>query len=160
MGNCLFLCVPSKRKILWVEKMDGKMIQFQGPILVKDVLANFSGLGVGVSRESPQNLPSDYELKSGKVYHLLPSSVSSGDSSSSSVGATEVSSMADDGEKKKTTTTTSGMTRIKVVITKQQLQELLSKKTSLEELLLSQSVFPSSPGNWKPKLDPIPEGIE
>ena len=153
MGNCLFLCIPSKRKILWVEKMDGKMIQFQGPILVRDVLANFSGLGVGVSRESPQNLPSDYELKSGKVYHLLPSSVSSGDSSSS-VGATEVSSMADDGEKKTTTT------RIKVVITKQQLQELLSKKTSLEELLLSQSVLPSSPGNWKPKLDPIPEGIE
>lgn len=132
-------------------KRDGKMIQFRGPILVKDVLVNFSGLGVGVSREALQHLPSDYELKIGKVYYLLPCPCSSG----GSVSAPEVSSVADDGGQKG-----SGMKRIKVVITKQQLQDLLSKQISLEELLLSQSVDLSSPRNWKPKLDPIPEGIE
>ncbi|KAL6320437.1 hypothetical protein AAG906_007134 [Vitis piasezkii] len=151
MGNCFALCILSKRRVLWVVKRDGKMIQFRGPILVKDVLVNFSGLGVGVSREALQHLPSDYELKIGKVYYLLPCPCSSG----GSVSAPEVSSMADDGGQKG-----SGMKRIKVVITKQQLQDLLSKQISLEELLLSQSVDLSSPRNWKPKLDPIPEGIE
>ncbi|XP_034710156.1 uncharacterized protein LOC117932940 [Vitis riparia] len=151
MGNCFALCIPSKRRVLWVVKRDGKMIQFRGPILVKDVLVNFSGLGVGVSREALQHLPSDYELKIGKVYYLLPCPCSSG----GSVSAPEVSSMVDDGGQKG-----SGMKRIKVVITKQQLQDLLSKQISLEELLLSQSVDLSSPRNWKPKLDPIPEGIE
>ncbi|RVW22360.1 hypothetical protein CK203_096198 [Vitis vinifera] len=119
MGNCFALCIPSKRRVLWVVKRDGKMIQFRGPILVKDVLVNFSGLGVGVSREALQHLPSDYELKIGKVYYLLPCPCSSG----GSVSAPEVSSVADDGGQKG-----SGMKRIKVVITKQQLQDLFQSK--------------------------------
>jgi hypothetical protein len=56
-----------------------------------------------------------------------------------------------------------GVKRIKVVITKQQLQQLLKKEISLEEVLLGleqKSSSLDSPRNWKPKLESIPEGLE
>lgn len=147
MGNYFALCIPCRRKCLWIVKMDGKKIQFRGPILVSDVLPNFSGLGVGESREALQHLPSNYELKIGRVYYLLPGPASS--------RGCDVSAMDDEEQK------ASGVPkRIKVVITRQQLQELLSKKISVAELLLSRPADSSSLGNWKPKLDTIPEGIE
>ncbi|KAL2556294.1 uncharacterized protein Fot_01033 [Forsythia ovata] len=45
--------------------------------------------------------------------------------------------------------------RIKVVITKQQLQELLSKRTSIEAVILG--IDSDSQTSWKPILQPIPE---
>ncbi|KAJ6760411.1 DUF4228 DOMAIN PROTEIN [Salix purpurea] len=56
-----------------------------------------------------------------------------------------------------------GVKRIKVVITKQQLQKLLTKEISFEEVLLGlerKSSSLDSPRNWKPKLESIPEGFE
>ncbi|KAF9667266.1 hypothetical protein SADUNF_Sadunf15G0004600 [Salix dunnii] len=56
-----------------------------------------------------------------------------------------------------------GVKRIKVVITKQQLQQLLTKEISFEEVLLGlerKSSSLDSPRNWKPKLESIPEGFE
>nr|XP_034908008.1 uncharacterized protein LOC118043986 [Populus alba] len=56
-----------------------------------------------------------------------------------------------------------GVKRIKVVITKQQLHQLLKKEISLEDVLLGleqKSSSLDSPRNWKPKLESIPEGLE
>ena len=132
--------------------MDGKKLEFGAPLLVKDVLVKFSGSGIGLSKTITQHLPLNYELKMGKVYYILPS-----------VDPFEAptpesnSSMAD-------TQQTDGVKRIKVVITKQELQQLLTKQISVEEVLAElenrNRNFVASPRNWKPKLESISEENE
>lgn len=168
MGNCLVLCKPSirsciadaaaeERKAVRVVKTDGKVLTFRAPALVKDVLVNFANSGIGVSKEASEHLPPNYELNIGKVYYLLPSLGSSGRNSSFTTTPSGISSK----ENKEGT----GIRRIKIIIPKQQLQELLAKQISMEDILkglnekTSTSPVDTSP-NWKPKLESIPEGSE
>jgi hypothetical protein len=166
MGNCFALCKPSKRlcirdhvaaksrRVIQVVKMDGKIMEFSTPIIVKDILVNFSGSGIGLSKEASEHLPPNYELKMGKAYYMLPSI-------SSVCTPADISSTTADDEK---ASTGGGVKRIKIVITKQQLQDLLTKQISVEDVLLRlekqtcDSV--DSLKNWKPKLESIPEGSE
>ncbi|CAL2275762.1 unnamed protein product [Prunus armeniaca] len=97
MGNCFVL--SKQEKVLRVVKTDGKVLEFRAPTLVKDMLMNFSGSGISVSKQASELLPPNYKLKLGK---------------------------------KRTGAATR---RIKIFITKQQLQELLTKKISVQEVL-------------------------
>ncbi|KAJ4726745.1 hypothetical protein OWV82_005395 [Melia azedarach] len=150
MATSFTICIPSisscirrrsstaeQEEVLQIVKMDGKVLEFNSPVLVKDVLVNVSGLGIGLSRQASHHLPPNYQLKLGKVYYTLPS--------------TEASNHAAE-----PAATTGVVKRIKVVITKQQLEQLLSKQISVGEVL---SVL-QTPTNWKPKLESIPEGTE
>lgn len=124
--------------MLKIVKMDGKVLEYKTSLLVKDLLVSFKGCGVGVTQKCTQYLPPDYELKLGHFYYLLP---------------------LDNLEP------LDGVKRIKVVISKQQLQELLSKKVSVEEVLLGsmqRSAFgsPHSMSSWRPVLETITEGNE
>ncbi|GKV25511.1 hypothetical protein SLEP1_g34943 [Rubroshorea leprosula] len=158
MGNCLAPCSchgafkAKSKKVLQIVKMDGKILEFKTPALVRDVLVNFSSIGIGLSKSALERLPPDCELKLGKVYYFLPPS-SSG-STEASTAKEHNSSMAD----------TRAVKRIKVLITKQQLQQLLSKQLTMEEILSSQKknscYIIDESTNWKPKLESIPEGIE
>ncbi|KAK9292569.1 hypothetical protein L1049_020543 [Liquidambar formosana] len=164
MGNRFALRRPSwcscaraaamakQQKVLRVVKTDGKILEFSVPILVKDLLVKFSGLGVGVSKEASQHLPLNHKLKTGKIYYLLPLASPAG-----AIDPAGISSM-DNPEQ------TCGSKRIKVVITKQQLKELMSKQViSLEEVLsgLEKTACSMvSSTNWKPKLESIAEGSE
>ena len=160
MGNCYALCKPSTDvttkhgKVLQIVKMDGKILQFSSPILVKDMLVNFSSSGIGLSKEASEHLPPNYELKLGKVYYLLPSL--------SSVGTTSpADNMSSSADKEKD----NGVRRIKIVITKKQLQELLAKQASVEDVVSGlerktcNNAFDSRT-SWKPKLESISEGSE
>lgn len=134
---------------------------FTTPILVKDVLMRLSrggsgggggGYGIGVSKEAnSERLPNDYELKIGKVYHVLPC-----------LSYKQSFSPANDGS-------SDGIKRIKIVITKQQLKDLLAEQISVEELLsgmtekktsLCTTADHHSAEYWKPNLESIPEGVE
>ncbi|GMJ06340.1 hypothetical protein like AT3G10120 [Hibiscus trionum] len=157
MGNCWALVKPSEcsrprdardkpnRNVVRVVKMDGKMLEFKAPLLVKDVLVKYSGSGIGFSKTVSQHLPLNYELKTGNVYYILPASDSSSVTDTQQAGA-------------------GGVKRIKVVITKQELQQLLTKQISVAEVLAGlqkrngSSVV--SPRNWKPKLESISEENE
>ncbi|XP_062119990.1 uncharacterized protein LOC133834401 [Humulus lupulus] len=137
-------CSTKQGEVVRVVKIDGKVLTFMEPILVQDVVVKVSGdtnsSVIGLSKEalSSETLPLDYELKLGKVYYVVtsinknPSGISSMDKE---VG---------------------GVKRIKIVITKQQLKELLNKQISMEEVLLS-GMEKSSTANWKPNLESIPE---
>lgn len=153
MGNCVAPCKPSKglcitdvagkrERVLQVVKMDGKVLEFSTPTIVKDILVNFSGTGIGLSKEASEHLPPNYELKTGKVYYMLPADISSTPHDDVDIG----------------------VKRIKIVITKQQLQDLLTKQISVEDVLLGLEKQTcdslDSPKNWKPKLESIPEGSE
>ncbi|KAM1127020.1 uncharacterized protein LOC126629727 [Malus sylvestris] len=126
MGNCLVL--SKEDKVLKVLKTDGKVLEFRAPTLVKDILSNFSGVGIGLSKQASEQLSPDCKLKPGKVYYMTPLP-----------GSAENDSAA--------------TRRIKMVITKQRLQELLTKKISVQEVLSDSKI-------WKPKLKSIPEEIE
>ncbi|KAF8412063.1 hypothetical protein HHK36_000016 [Tetracentron sinense] len=159
MGNCFALCRPNwnssdrvattghhRINVLRVVKTDGKILEYRASILVKDLLVNFSGYGVSLSKEASQHLTPNYELKIGQLCYLLPSP--------GSVNPTGISSDC----------TSVRIKRIKVIITKQQLQELLSKKASVEEMLtgLRKGIWDgvdSSP-SWRPKLKTILEESE
>ncbi|KAK8484739.1 hypothetical protein V6N13_130569 [Hibiscus sabdariffa] len=127
MGNCLAVLRPSggscpravksksDHRVVWVVKMDRKILEFKTPLLVKDVPVECSGSCIGLSKTVPQHLSLNYELKMGKVYYLLPASDSS-------------SFVAD-------TPPAGGVKRIKVVVTKQELEQLLRKKISVGDVL-------------------------
>ncbi|XP_059627345.1 uncharacterized protein LOC132270161 [Cornus florida] len=162
MGNCFTVCKSSKQscisvktakhqKVLRVVKMDGKMLEFTAPILVKNLLVDYSGSGVGVSKEASHHLPPNYELKLGRSYYLLP--ITGSVSASSPACVSSMNGTEQNGVVK----------RIKVVITKKQLEELLSKQISAGDVLseLERETCPiDSSSCWKPKLESIPEGNE
>ncbi|XP_077249291.1 uncharacterized protein LOC143888764 [Tasmannia lanceolata] len=144
MGNCLALIRPSmEEKVLRIVKMDGKILEYRAPVLVKDLLFNFDGYGIGISQNASQHLPSYHELKVGHMYYLLSSPVKR--------------SLIDEDPPV-------GLKRIKVVISKKQLQELMAKTISVEEVIsgLHKGEWDGidSTKSWSPKLETIPEGSE
>ncbi|KAG2399611.1 uncharacterized protein HKW66_Vig0105360 [Vigna angularis] len=140
-GSCI---MPKKVKIVRVAKPDGKILEFGTPIHVKDILTNYPAYGVGVSKKVTEPLSADHELKSGRMYYLLPSLRSPPNLAS-------LRSAETDG----------GIKRIKVIITKQQLERLVNKQISVEDILSEVQTFGVKfLDNRKPKLDSIPEENE
>ncbi|KAM7268093.1 hypothetical protein ACFE04_010259 [Oxalis oulophora] len=151
MRNCIaFSCIrvvkgakKKQKRVLQVVRIDGKVLEFKHPLLVKDILANLSStstIGVGLSREADSvHLSLDYELKLGTIYYILPGHSASSESKEGG----------------------GGVTRIKLVITKQQLKLLLTKQMSLEKVIILEDrkrVSNDFPRNrWKPMLESIPE---
>ncbi|KAL6282413.1 hypothetical protein ACE6H2_013342 [Prunus campanulata] len=90
------------------------------------MLMNFSGSGIILSKQASELLPPNYKLKLGKVSNMIPllGSVASDVSSAGIISSVVVT------EKDRAATR-----RIKFVITKQQLQELLTKQISMQEVL-------------------------
>ncbi|PIN22920.1 hypothetical protein CDL12_04357 [Handroanthus impetiginosus] len=148
---CIKLSISKSRKVLQIVKMDGKIIEFKSPILVKEMLINFEGFVVTSSREAPKQLPPTCKLQLGKIYYLLPSKA---DEPNKLEGG---ASTRDETEPNGTS-----VKRIKVVITKKQLEELLTKKTSVEKIILGidKACLANSAANWKPSLGAIPEENE
>lgn len=138
------------KKMLQVERQDGKTLEFAAPILVEELLKQFPGAeSVGLSDN--HHLPLTYKLKLGRMYHLLPKT------STTTTTTTQVE-LKDESTKRR---------RIKVVITKQQLQQLVSNQLSLQDLLMVQKTpeIETAAANkhnypckcWKPELQSIPE---
>ena len=162
LASCIITSSSAKQgKVLEVVKTDGKILTSVVPILVKDVLVRVSGEGWGISlskEASSECLPLDYQLKLGKVYYVLPCPASAAESFSAKPSA--ISSIATARDEAGV-----GVKRIKIVITKQQLKELLTKQISMEEVLSglkkSQATWSSVDriANWKPNLESIPEEL-
>lgn len=149
MGNFLVLCkcnpISGSCKVVRVAKQDGKILEFSYPICVRDILANFPANDIGVSENTTEPLSRDHELKVGRLYYLLPTSCSQS-TNVTSIGNKEPESR---------------IKRIKVLITKQQLQQLVAKQISLEDLLSDvKTVGVNLTSDRKPKLDSIPEENE
>ncbi|GAB2293918.1 hypothetical protein Dimus_028132 [Dionaea muscipula] len=126
---------PKTRKVLQVVKLDGKIIEFDAPIIVKDLLAMYPSLYyIGAFRGSMQPLPLHHKLKVGGIYYLLSSSHDS----------------------------PCQVKRVKMVITKQQLKLLLSKGIIVDmDDNNNNNKEPhrsdDSTTAWRPTLEAIPE---
>ncbi|CAO2821371.1 unnamed protein product [Amaranthus hypochondriacus] len=127
MGNYLTVCIASdiqskqglmkKNRILQIIKVDGKILEFTNPLIVRDLLVNHPNYYVGMFKEATQPLPLDHKLKIGNIYYLLPSLHHT--SSHDIVQNAKTREMNDhQREKTMTSTTTTTTTTIKVVITK------------------------------------------
>ncbi|KAL8127726.1 uncharacterized protein LOC141720020 [Apium graveolens] len=163
MGNCLVLCghnrvscfvdaeTSKNSNIVQLVKSDGEIFEFSTPVLVRDVLREFSGFSVALARKNPLHLPPDFRLKLGNRYHLV--------SSVEGLGSVEETRVVDE--------ESGGFRRIKVVITKKQFQDLLSKEVLSDDILsvLRSETYDgddeddddSSTRIWKPRLETIPE---
>ncbi|GAY33119.1 hypothetical protein KPL70_018511 [Citrus sinensis] len=163
MGNCLML----EEKLIKVMKTDGKILEYKAPVKVQDVLAEFAGHAISDSFPEIRHLMPDFKLLGGNLYFLVPVPLPSRKVEKKKVRFSEEE--ARDGAKE-----TSSVVRMKVVIRKQELQDLLLLQkggvVSVQDVgswlqgkqsTNSQAVGFQDGGNnnegWKPELESIPE---
>ncbi|XP_074267068.1 uncharacterized protein LOC141590371 [Silene latifolia] len=116
MGNCLRL----QAKTVKIKKRDGSILEYKASIKVEQVLSEFKGHALSDMLPVRQYLKSDIQLMAGRFYHLVPApptpspkigkKVHFSEPESTQVGETQNSSL-----------------RIKVVISRQELKEILEK---------------------------------
>lgn len=143
------------RRVLQVVMDDNKIYEYSSPMLVKDMLMHFPGYALTLSSDPLQPLAAAYRLETGGVYYLLPL-----DDHPVRIASPSLASASVDLDRRSGTTK-----RIKVVITRKQLKDLLLKKLSVKETLSGlpddtwDKVHPSVT-RWEPLLETIPEGSE
>lgn len=146
MCSCVGIVAMKKHpEVLQIVKPDGAILKYSSPILVRDAQTDMAVSGIGLFEGSSQHLPPEYELKMGEVYYVLPP------------------------RRPPDAVETKRVTRIKVVITKQQLQLLLDQQVSVEEVIArldgKKTVYSGKWGDcsastWRPSLETISEGID
>ncbi|KAL5710647.1 hypothetical protein ACHQM5_021186 [Ranunculus cassubicifolius] len=142
MGNCLV----SENKFVQVMKIDGKILEYRLPVKVHQVVSEFTGHAISDSLPPQRHLRPDTNMHSGQIYYLLPPLLPTKDVHNAK-------------EPKQVT----GLVRIKIVITKQELKEILAKGVQSGDDMVSQlqhkEIRDSNKNcsGWKPDLLSIPE---
>ncbi|WCJ34307.1 hypothetical protein M5689_015622 [Euphorbia peplus] len=156
MGNCLV----HQEKLIKIIKPDGKILEYQTPKQVHHILSDFSGFALSHQPTFHHLLPNT-QLIGGNFYYLLPLPLKS-TQAKKKVRFT----VPEEEESKKET----GLVRIKVIISKQELQEMLqnggisvnymvSKLQNLEKVQKNDLCDEDDEKfkSWKPELESIPE---
>ncbi|KAJ8754784.1 hypothetical protein K2173_012173 [Erythroxylum novogranatense] len=152
MGNCLVL----QENVIRVMKPDGKILEYKAPIIVQQVLSDFSGHAVSGSLQSLQHLPPETKLLGGQLYHLVPVGIPSPQIKKKV--RFSIPEKEDEGSK---------VVRIKLVIGKKELQEMLKQGGVSVGDMISQLqgqhrvhqvvTSYSDDKGWKPALESITE---
>ncbi|WOK97323.1 hypothetical protein Cni_G06031 [Canna indica] len=142
MGNCLVL--DQEREVIKIMRMDGEILEYQSTLSVQQVLDEFPGHAIADELPALQYLDPANCMKHGQLYYLLLL------------------------PPKMPVATERGGIRVKMIVTKQELKELLSKggfshgdMVSLlrREERRSVAIGKERKLEWKPTLERIPEGI-
>ncbi|KAK6944062.1 PADRE domain [Dillenia turbinata] len=158
MGNCLVL----QQQVIRIVKTDGKVMEYKAPIKVHQVLSDFSGYAISDMLPVLQHLRPETEMHSGQLYYLIPLPPSSVELEKKLLNISKPEKKAEQ---------ETGILRIKLVISKQELKEMLSKgRISADDIL---SRLPNKEKitwidrfnneddgrcrGWMPKLESIPE---
>ncbi|KAK4281657.1 hypothetical protein QN277_013122 [Acacia crassicarpa] len=157
MGNCLVL--PDN--VVQVMKTDGEILEYKSPILVHQVLKEFSGHAISESVPVLRRLQPNTKLLADHLYYLVPPSQEP---------AKKKVRFAD--PEVQDSQESSSVVRIKVVISKQELQAMLNKGGISVNNVNMLSLLPGEPvtesedkshkkneglQGWKPALESIPE---
>ncbi|MBA0734707.1 hypothetical protein Gogos_018603 [Gossypium gossypioides] len=159
MGNCLVL----EEKVVRVMKTDGKILEYPRPIKVQQVLSDFSDHALSESFSGCRNLHPDTKLLPGMLYYLVPSP--SIKSKEKKVRFSSTPEVKDDEEG------SHGVVRIKLIISKKELEKLVQKDgVSVHEMVSKIQSKQSINGvdddddgdddscrKWKPALESIAE---
>ncbi|KAG5043904.1 Uncharacterized protein HKD37_03G008386 [Glycine soja] len=154
MGNCLVL----EENVVKIVKTDGKVLEYKTPIKVEEVLIQFSGHAVSESLTVLRYLEPHTKLLRGQLYYLVPLPPPS----------PKTNKKVRFAEPEVQDVHKSNVVRIKLVISKQELQNMLqsegfsvSKMLSLVHEDLSQKgtedLSQKSEEGWKPAFESIPE---
>lgn len=157
MGNCL---VVKENMMVQVMKSDGKILEYKAPIKVQQVLTEFSGHVISDSLPVLRHLHPNTKLLPGHLYHLVSSP-------KKKVSFADPQVQDSHGDRDE-----SGVVRVKLVITKKQLQDMLQKGgvsvNNVLSLVHGQEVIEGDDvcektddgfQRWKPALESIPEVI-
>ncbi|KAL4626616.1 hypothetical protein ACB092_05G110000 [Castanea dentata] len=157
MGNSLGL----QDKVIKIRKTDGKILTYKAPMKVHQILSEFPGHAISDTLPVLRHLKPDTKLLRNHVYYLLPLPLSS-----PKVGKKKTVRFANPEEE---AVQESGVVRIKLVITKKELQEMIQKGVVAVDEMVSQlhikkgidsadefTADDDSKG-WKPDLESIPE---
>ncbi|KAG1369694.1 hypothetical protein COCNU_15G000600 [Cocos nucifera] len=143
MGNCLVL---QDKKMIKIIRMDGKILRYQSPLKAYQILSEFPEHAISDALPVVHHLDPTTDMRSGRLYHLLPLT-------------TPI----------KETGLRTGVVRIKLVISKQELEDLLLKGGVTLDSMMS-LIGQRQPSNrrsgdgeekcigWRPALESIPEG--
>ncbi|XP_030531771.1 uncharacterized protein LOC115741896 [Rhodamnia argentea] len=176
MGNCLAL----EEKGIKVVKTDGKVLEYKSPLRVRQVLSEFAA-GHAISQAFPATavLEPDSRLRRGRVYYVFPLDLSSKFAETKSKKKVRFADdddhkAAEEGEEINKGGGSSSVVRIKVVISKRELVEMIARggvsvgdEMISSRLLQSQERRSTSLGgddedgdlsrSWKPALESIRE---
>ncbi|XVE96421.1 hypothetical protein REPUB_Repub02eG0220400 [Reevesia pubescens] len=158
MGNCLVM----EEKVIRVMKTDGKILEYQAPTKVQQVLSDFSGHAISDSFSGSQHLQPDAKLLPGQLYYIIPVPSPSKKSKKKKVRFSNPEVNDEQGHP--------GVVRIKLIISKQELQELLQKEgVSVHDMVSQIQSKQSTNGidtsdhaddncrRWKPVFESIAE---
>ncbi|KAI9122023.1 hypothetical protein K1719_006712 [Acacia pycnantha] len=158
MGNCLVL----QDNIVKIAKTDGKVLEYEAPIKVHQVLTQFSGHAITESLPVVRHLHPNTKLLRGQLYYLVPpASPPSPKTSKRKVRFANPEGEIDQEE--------SSVVRIKLVISKKELQNMLCKGgisiNNILPLVHGEKVEEGEDKahdeygyqGWKPALESIPE---
>ncbi|KAI3788144.1 hypothetical protein L2E82_00836 [Cichorium intybus] len=137
MGNCL---IRQNKMIIKVIKTNGEVLEYNPPIKVHQVLEQHADHEISDVFPVVKHLGHQDDMVAGHIYYLLPRPVALPDSIKNP-GTT---------------------VRIKLVVTKQELEVMLKKGGVSVGDLVSQigkngSLIETDDGRWKPGLESIPE---
>ncbi|CAK9188137.1 unnamed protein product [Ilex paraguariensis] len=155
MGNCLVL----QDKFIRVMKTDGKTLEYKAPMKVHQVLSEFSGHAISDTLPVVHHLQPGTDMLGGHTYYLLPLPVPPVNMKMVKFSKAAVEAVEE-----------TGIVRIKLVITKQELEMMLRKGgVSVNDMVSQFQQKHSTNGlskfdddskdckGWKPLLESIPE---
>ena len=157
MGNSLGL----QDKVIKIRKTDGKILTYKAPMEVHQILSEFPGHAISDTLPVLRHLKPDTKLLGNHEYYLLPLPLSS-----PKVGKKKTVRFANPEEE---AVQESGVVRIKLVITKKELQEMIQKGVVAVDEMVSQLHIKKGIDSadeftadddikgWKPDLESIPE---
>ncbi|KAL3623403.1 hypothetical protein CASFOL_032219 [Castilleja foliolosa] len=133
MGNCLVL----QEKVVRVMKPDGKILEYKSPIKVHQVLSEFSHHAISDKLPVTKHMNPNADMHQGHLYYLLPLLVPS----QQPVKKTKKKVRFSDDVKGGDGVATSGVVRIKLVISKQELQAMMLSNgglVSVDDMIISE----------------------
>ncbi|KAL7137371.1 hypothetical protein ABFS83_10G086900 [Erythranthe nasuta] len=140
MGNCI---VVVQDKSVNVMRTDGKIIEYKSPIKVHQVLSDFPNHALLISDNLPvvNHMNPNADLLRGRLYYLVslpvvPQPMKKTKPKKTVRFAEDVVIVEEAEEEKEKTRQSNGVTRIKLVISKKELQAILSKEgVSVEDMI-------------------------
>ncbi|KAF5737446.1 hypothetical protein HS088_TW13G00327 [Tripterygium wilfordii] len=158
MGNCLVV----EDQVIQVMKPDGKILEYRAPINVNQVTSEYSGHAISDTLQViHQHLLPETKLIGGHLYYLVPLP-SSPPEIRKKKKVRFSNPEKEDGQG-------SSVVRIKIIISKQELQEMLQKEgVSVDNMLshlqvqekvseVDRSSEDDNSNRWKPALESIAE---
>lgn len=134
MGNCLVL----QENVIKVMKTDGKVLEYRAPMKAEQVLSEFSSHALSETVPVLQHLQPDTRLSGGRLYYLVPLALQQADVTKKTKKKIKKVRFANQ-DVDQEDVTEAGVMRVKLVIRKSELHEMLQKGGVSLEDIVSQS---------------------